>query len=216
MAKSYFAILGVESNASSEEIRSAYRRLAKELHPDRVGGDSGAFRQVQEAYSFLIDEGRRHAYERSLIQSSRWAGSRRYPTRAHPIRRQHSGYDQNYSSLAALLDELSGWLGEGFPGLRPRRMQNLILEVPLTRELARQGGQVEVLVPVRTLCPSCEGHGGRGSYACARCLGQGVVGENLPLTLSFSSGLQRGQTVVVSLEQFGLRNVQLTVLLVDA
>jgi hypothetical protein len=46
--------------------------------------------------------------------------------------------------------------------------------------------------------------------------GTRVVAENLPLTLSFSSGLQRGQTVVVSLEQFGLRNVQLTVLLVDA
>jgi curved DNA-binding protein CbpA len=66
MAKSYFAILGVTSSASPDEIRSAYRRLAKEFHPDRFQGDSGPFREIQEAYTVLGNDQRRREYERSI------------------------------------------------------------------------------------------------------------------------------------------------------
>jgi molecular chaperone DnaJ len=216
MGKSYFAILGVTTNASSEEIRSAYRRLAKELHPDRVGGDSGAFRQVQEAYSILKDDVRRQAYEQSLAGSSRWVGSRRYPP-PEPVGRRRRGPVRHHSTMEALLDELFGIL-EGDIPVRPRqeRMQNLILEVPFTMEMARRGGSVEVTVPVRSVCSACEGHGGRGYYACSRCLGQGVILEELPLAISLPPGLDSTRTVVISLERFGLRNVQLTVYLVEA
>lgn len=66
MAKSYFAILGVSSHSSCDEIRSAYRRLAKEFHPDRFEGGTGPFKEIQEAYSVLGDAQRRKEYERSL------------------------------------------------------------------------------------------------------------------------------------------------------
>lgn len=63
MAKSYYAILGIPADASSEEIKSAYRRLAKEYHPDHAGGDSEKFRDIQEAYSVLADSEKRRHYE---------------------------------------------------------------------------------------------------------------------------------------------------------
>jgi DnaJ-class molecular chaperone len=66
MAKNYYIILGIEKEASDEEIRSAYRRLVKNYHPDHYGTDSGPFLLIQEAYEVLSDPVRKCAYDDSL------------------------------------------------------------------------------------------------------------------------------------------------------
>jgi curved DNA-binding protein CbpA len=71
MAKSYFAILELTPNATEDDIRSAYRRLAKEYHPDHYAGGSGPFQQIQEAYAVLVDSARRAAYEKKQSGASR-------------------------------------------------------------------------------------------------------------------------------------------------
>jgi len=60
------AILGISSGATADEIRSAYRRLAKEFHPDHYTGGSERFRDIQEAYSVLGNSRRRRAYEQKI------------------------------------------------------------------------------------------------------------------------------------------------------
>jgi len=217
MGKTYFAILGVGSDASSEEIRSAYRRLAKEFHPDRFGGgDSGAFRQIQEAYSVLIDNRRRREYEQSLAEPSGITGFRRY-SKPQPFARRHRRAPiRDFSPLNELMGELFEWLGNDFFEPRSAPVQNFSLEVPLTDELAHQGGRLVVSVPARMICSTCAGNGGLGRYACSRCLGQGTVMEDVPLTISFPPGMQTGQTVIIPLERVGLRNARLTVVLVDS
>ena len=70
MAKSYFAILGISSGATADEIRSAYRRLAKEFHPDHYAGGSDRFQEVQEAYSVLGNRRRRREYEQRIRKVS--------------------------------------------------------------------------------------------------------------------------------------------------
>ena len=70
MAKNYYIILGLNRDASDEDIRSAYRRLAKEYHPDHYGRDSGPFLQIQEAYGVLGDPVRKRCYDVSLSASS--------------------------------------------------------------------------------------------------------------------------------------------------
>ncbi|MFW5908891.1 MAG: J domain-containing protein [Desulfosalsimonas sp.] len=63
MAKSYYSILGISPDASTSEIKNAYRRLAKQYHPDHEGGDSRKFRDIQEAYGVLADAEKRRHYE---------------------------------------------------------------------------------------------------------------------------------------------------------
>ena len=64
MAKNYYLILGITEDASREDIRTAFRRRALELHPDRSGMERGPFQEVQEAYSVLGDPARRRHYDR--------------------------------------------------------------------------------------------------------------------------------------------------------
>ena len=63
MQKDYYLILGVNSGASREEIKSAFRRRAMELHPDHSGMESGPFQELQEAYGILNDPDRRRRYD---------------------------------------------------------------------------------------------------------------------------------------------------------
>ncbi|MCF8029232.1 MAG: DnaJ domain-containing protein [Desulfobacteraceae bacterium] len=81
MAKSYYAILGISPDASKQEVKDAYRQLAKQYHPDHEGGDSGKFRDIQEAYSVLADAGRRRKYEQKRTQKARRVNVRVSPGR---------------------------------------------------------------------------------------------------------------------------------------
>lgn len=75
MGKSYFAILGVRTDATDNEIRAAYRKLAKEFHPDRFDGGDEVFRQIQEAYHVLKDTRKREEYRRQIEK----------PVRSRPV-----------------------------------------------------------------------------------------------------------------------------------
>ena len=77
MAKSYFAILGISPTATADEIRSAYRRLAKEFHPDRYSGGCERFQEVQEAYSVLGNNRKRGAYRQNIQKPLREKSQRR-------------------------------------------------------------------------------------------------------------------------------------------
>ena len=63
MTKNYYDILGVNKNASQDEIKKAYRNLSKKYHPDRTGGDDSKFKEINEAYDTLGDEGKRRQYD---------------------------------------------------------------------------------------------------------------------------------------------------------
>ena len=68
MAYEYYSLLGLQQNASAEEIKKAYRKKAMELHPDRHGGDKvkeAEFKKVNEAYAILGDEQKRASYDRA-------------------------------------------------------------------------------------------------------------------------------------------------------
>ena len=223
MAKSYFAILGVTASASPDEIRSAYRRLAKEFHPDRYTGGSGPFLQIQEAYSVLGDMHRRSEYERSLYRASlrNVHPQRPYP-QPEPLIPRHQPVDmgeispvRSFQTFTPSLNEIFDWLWNNFSSLdwpKSGRIQNLTLEVPLTKNQAMRGGNARVMVPARAVCPTCHGYGGMGLYECSRCAGEGAISGEVPVSVSFPACLMQDHAVVISLERFGIMNLQLTVL----
>ena len=222
MAKSYFAILEVTSDATPDEVHSAYRRLAKAFHPDHYGGDSEPFQQIHEAYSVLGNPDKRKAYERSLPGRQ----VRRVPgitpsSEPEPLIPESGPVDlgeispiHSFETFSPSFDEIFDWLWDNFSSVNPiksSRVQNLTIEVPITREQATRGGTATIMVPAQTICRTCRGYGHIGYYECHQCAGEGVISGEVPLSVGFPQGLMKDHSVVIPLDRFGIRNLYFTV-----
>ena len=223
MAKSYFAILGISPNATVDEIRSAYRRLAKEFHPDHYAGDSKRFRDIQEAYSVLGNRQRRREYRQNIRKVSPVSPLRpaNYPE-PEPLIPEESPVDlgeissvRSFQSFTPSFDEIFDWLWSNFSDrTQPKsaRVQNLTFEVTLTPDQARRGGNARIMIPAQAVCPKCRGQGGVGNYKCPRCSGEGVMSGEIPVSVSFPPGLIKDHAVMIPLDRFGIANTHITVL----
>lgn len=223
MAKSYYATLCVASDATPDEIHSAYRRLAKKYHPDHYSGSRDAFQEIQEAYSVLGDSKRRCQYDRRVEQSSKVRRTGRpYLSTPEPLIPEEKPVSFGEISLARSFehyspshDEIFDWIWRNFSELQqPKsgRVQGLTLEVPLTAEQAFRGGVACVTVPARAICPLCHGHGLITVYECSRCAGEGALAGEMPVYISFPPGITQDHVVMVPLDHFGIRNLHMTIL----
>jgi len=223
MAKSYFAVLGISPKATGDEIRSAYRRLVKEFHPDHYTGSSERFRDIQEAYSVLGNSRRRREYEQSIrkvpiktpLRPSSYPEPEPLIPKERPADLGEVSPVRSFQSFTPSFDEVFDWLWRNFSDLaapKSGRVENLTLEVILTAEQARQGGNVKIMVPAQAVCPTCRGHGGVGFYECIRCVGEGAISGEIPVSVSFPPGLTKDHAVMIPLDRFGIRNIHLTVL----
>jgi DnaJ-class molecular chaperone len=224
MAKSYFVILGVSPSSTEDEIKSAYRRLAKEFHPDHYTGGNETFREIQEAYSVLGNAGRRQQYEKQISKKPMSVSVKRTPyhPEPEPLIPEQKPFDigeispvRSFQTFSPSFDEIFDWLWSNFSSLtRPKtsRIQNLTLEIPLTRDQAFRGGTARVLVPARSICPTCRGYGELGFYECSRCAGEGDISGEMPVSISFPPGLTKDHAVMIPLDRFGIRNLHMTVL----
>jgi curved DNA-binding protein len=129
--KDYYAVLGVSKSASADEIKRAFRKLARKYHPDVNPNDSAAeakFKEVSEAYEVLSDSDKRQKYDqfgRYWQQASRGGGGSANPA-------DFNGFDFNeYGSFDEFINELLGRFGSGFGGpggaRSPRWGQSLYL-----------------------------------------------------------------------------------------
>ena len=223
MAKSYFAILGISPSATKDEVRSAYRRLAKEFHPDHHSGGSARFREIQEAYSVLGNNHSRQEYKQNIrkaspkqpIRPSSYPGPEPLIPEDKPIDLGEISPVRSFQSFTPSYDEIFDWLWDNFSSLtqdKSGRVQNLTLEVPLTPDQARRGGNARITVPAKAVCPTCRGYGGVGVYECYRCAGEGVISGEMPVSISFPPGITQNHAVMVPLDRFGIRNTHITVL----
>jgi curved DNA-binding protein CbpA len=85
MRKNYYIIMGIPLYSTQTDIKAAYRRLAKEFHPDHYGENHGPFQDLQEAYSVLSDPESRRSYDKSLQKTAR----KQQPQHREPIRRYY-------------------------------------------------------------------------------------------------------------------------------
>ncbi len=182
--KDFYSALGVPKNASAAEVKRAYRKLARELHPDKNPGDAKAearFKDVSEAYDVLSDDTRRKEYDeaRSLFGSG---GFRRPP----PGGAGAGGFDPNDlfggAGAGGLGDLFGGMFGGGATrGRGPLRGEDVAADVTvdLASTLATQ--EVNVRLPGGAVCDRCHGNGaqpGTAPRACTTCGGSGITSSN--------------------------------------
>lgn len=167
--KDYYEVLGVSKSASQDEIKSAFRKLAKKYHPDvsKEENASDKFKEAQEAYAILSDESKRKQYDQyghQAFNNNNNAGG---------------GYDFSGFDFSDIFGEMFGggfdFGGRGRTSNRPRKGNDTLIRVTLDFEEAVFGTKTDITIDSTDSCDDCHGKGGHGESTCSRCHGSGQV-----------------------------------------
>lgn len=177
----YYEVLGISREASDEEIKKAYRRLAMKYHPDRNNGDKQAeekFKQVGEAYAILSDPQKRAAYDRY--------GKAGVDPNAAGGFGGFGGFGQAQGGFGDFSDIFSEIFGGAAGGSRrggPKvfRGADVSYSLEISLEQAVAGAKTDIRVPVWEECETCHGSGckkGTSKKTCPHCGGSGTININ--------------------------------------
>ena len=171
--RDYYEVLGVSKDASDAEIKSAFRKLAKQYHPD-VSKEPDAekkFKEIQEAYEVLGDENKRKQYDQfghaAFDQASGYGGAGGF-----------GGFDASGFDFGDIFDNIFGGGFSGFGGSSRNSAQqgaDRLMRVRLTFEEAVFGCEKEIKLEVNDKCEECNGKGGTGEETCSECHGSGTI-----------------------------------------
>ena len=212
MSRNYYIILGVPSNATQTDIKAAYRRLAKELHPDHYGEEHAPFQVLQEAYSVLSDPESRKTYDNSLQHDT---NKRQYTARTgrysadtvEPLSPNRHRSSRHYRSEFDHIHDLftGNFRRQSEP--EDRHANTIALEITLSPRQAQNGGNIRLKIPVQVLCPSCLGFKSMRYYPCRRCSGAGLLWREESVLVRYPAGIVENQTMQFSLTPYNAETI---------
>ena len=169
--RDYYEVLGVQRICDEAELKSAFRKLAMQHHPDRNGGAADAtarFKEINEAYTVLSDVNKRAAYDRFGHAGLNGNG-------AGPS----GGFGDGHDIFNDVFGDVFGdMFGRGQRSSGPARGQDLRYDLEISLEQAYAGAETEIRVPAAVICETCEGSGakpGTQPTTCVACAGAGRV-----------------------------------------
>jgi molecular chaperone DnaJ len=193
--RDYYEILGVEQNASEEEIKKSYRKLAMQYHPDRNPDNSEAeelFKEAAEAYEVLSDPAKRDVYNRYGHEGLNGTGYRGF-----------SGFEDIFSSFGDIFGDVFGLnAGRSRSRTAARAGADLRYDLRISFMDGALGTTTEIDVEKYVLCTSCRGSGcapGSSPQVCSRCQGRGQVTQSSGFfSISSTCPQCRGQGGVIT------------------
>lgn len=183
--RDYYEVLGVDKNATEDEIKSAFRKLAKKYHPDICKEEGGAekFKEAQEAYAVLSNKEERAKYDR-YGHAAFSNGSGGYSQGASGF--DFSGTDfssifedlfgrDDFSSFGGGFGNFGGFSGFGNKKSRATRGNDLVYNLKIDFLDSVYGGKEDITIDLVANCEKCGGKGGVGEKTCSTCNGRGSV-----------------------------------------
>lgn len=192
--KDYYKILGVAKDASEEEIKKSYRKVAMQLHPDRNPGNREAeerFKIASEAYEVLRDPEKREIYNRYGIEGLKGTGFTGF-----------RGFDDIFSAFGDVFEDFFGFGTTRGRRTRPRQGADLRYDLKISFYDAAFGKEMEIEIPKTVVCEVCNGTGAKpGTYPthCPNCKGTGQVTRSQGFfTISTTCGQCQGEGKIIS------------------
>lgn len=179
--RDYYEILGVERTIDAAGLKSAYRKLAMQHHPDRNGGSEESvalFKELSEAYSVLSDDDKRAAYDRYGHAGVNGGAGGGNPFGQGGGQGFHDINDIFSQVFGDAFGDAFGGRGGGRANHGPRRGSDLRYDMEITLEQAYQGTELEISVPTTMSCEPCDGSGAKAGSKptiCSTCGGAGRV-----------------------------------------
>lgn len=228
MTQNYYIVLGIPKDSSQEDIRAAYRRLAKEYHPDHYGEDQTPFQILQEAYSTLSNPKSRRSYDHSLQTQSRVNNPvrRTFKERYSDINieplipesdinvNNQSSSKRSFQQRRSLFDDMLGRLVRGNSESYYSEMifpQEVSVEISLSPLQAQVGGNTHIDLPFQLICPTCEHHS-RYGRVCRRCNGTGILLGKRPILVHYPPGVIHNQVIKSALSLHDTQKISLSVI----
>jgi len=168
--RDYYKILGVSRDASEEDIKKSYRKIAMQFHPDRNPGDKGAeekFKMASEAYEVLRDPEKREIYDRYGIEGLKGTGFTGF-----------RGFEDIFSAFGDIFEDFFGFGTSYKRRARARQGADLRYDLKITFSEAAFGKETEIEILKSASCEACNGTGAKpGTYPsqCPNCKGSGQV-----------------------------------------
>ena len=183
MSKNYYEILGVSKSASKDEIKKAFHKQAHKYHPDKKDGDEAKFKEANEAYQILSDEGKRAQYDQFGSAGPQGFGG------GGGFGGQAGGFGFDFSQgqggfdMGDLNDIFSDFFGGGMGGGgrgRARRGRDISTELSISFEESVFGVTRRIAITKQSACKTCKGSGAKadsGTETCKTCKGAGQIRE---------------------------------------